>query len=357
MSERLTDRRITALKPENGSRLYFDSEVSGLAVRVYPTGRKAFVFDWRDDVGRQRRVTIGRFPAWTIGKARDHAGRLRLRVDVGESVAPRRGARVEDLVEQWRGIVDLTRRPRTASSYDRLVRRYVVPRFGRLDPRAISRNAVEQWHGGIAARAPIEANRALATLSAFCSWLERDRVIERNPCRGVRRRPENERHVFLDAGEIAAAHGALDALANRRAALVLQLCLHSGCRLGEALNLTAEQIDGNRRLWIKLAASTKQRKLHIAPLAPAALAAAQELLRLGPSDYDACRRAWERVRALIGRPDVRIHDLRHTRASALARNGATLLQIGRLLGHTTPATTARYTHLVSQDLVDLVERT
>ena len=59
---------------------------------------------------------------------------------------------------------------------------------------------------------------------------------------------------------------------------------------------------------------------------------------------------------VIGRPDVRIHDLRHTRATALARNGASLMQIGRVLGHTAPVSTARYAHLVDSDLVDLVER-
>jgi site-specific recombinase XerD len=48
--------------------------------------------------------------------------------------------------------------------------------------------------------------------------------------------------------------------------------------------------------------------------------------------------------------------LRHSRASALARGGASLMQIGKVLGHTAPATTARYSHLVDRDLVDLIER-
>ena len=96
MAERLTDRGIAALKASDTSAYYFDSEVSGLAVRVYPSGRKVFVFDWRDN-GRQRRVTIGQHPAWTIGKARTHAGRLRLKADVGETIMPGRGGRVVPL--------------------------------------------------------------------------------------------------------------------------------------------------------------------------------------------------------------------------------------------------------------------
>jgi hypothetical protein len=41
------------------------------------------------------------------------------------------------------------------------------------------------------------------------SWLEHDLKISVNPCKGVKRRPENQRHLFLDADEIAAAHAAL----------------------------------------------------------------------------------------------------------------------------------------------------
>jgi integrase len=357
MAERLTDRGIAALKPSpDRSDFYFDTEVAGLAVRVYPSGRKVFVFDWRDN-GRQRRVTIGQHPAWTIGKARTHAGRMRLKADVGETVTPGRGGRVADLIEAWRAIVKLTRRPGTAKSYCRLIDSHIVPHFGKGEPKAITRNAIEAWHGGIAKRTPGEANRALATLSAFLSWLEHDRKIDRNPAKGVRRRPENQRHVFLDADEITAAHAALSGDNNdRSAALALRLALLTGCRIGETLNLAPTQIDAKRRLWIKPAASTKQKRLHIAPLQPEALAIAQELMRIGLPDYDACRRAWDRAKAIVGRPDVRIHDLRHSRASALARGGASLMQIGKVLGHTAPATTARYAHLVDRDLVDLVER-
>ena len=355
MAERLTDRGITALKATDTSVLYFDSEVSGLAVRVYPTGRRVFVFDWREN-GKQRRKTIGAFPSWSIGKARTHASRMRLKADTGEVVAPSRGGKVADLVEQWRAVVKLTRRPGTAAGYCHMMDNHILPAFGKLEPKAITRNAIEVWHGEMAQRTPINANRALAVLSAFLSWLEHDHKIERNPCRGVRRRPENHRQVFLDADEIAAAHTALTGDNNRAAALAIRLALLTGARIGETLSLATDQLNAKRRLWIKPAAHTKQRRSHIVPLQPAALDIAQELLRIGLPNYEDCRRAWDRTKAIIGRPDVRIHDLRHSRASALARGGASLMQIGRVLGHTAPQTTARYAHLVDADLVDLIER-
>ena len=42
---------------------------------------------------------------------------MRLKADTGETVAPGRGGRVADLIEQWRDVVKLTRRPSTANGY------------------------------------------------------------------------------------------------------------------------------------------------------------------------------------------------------------------------------------------------
>lgn len=355
MATRLTDRGIAALKPSRVSVLHFDSEVSGLALKVYPSGRKSFVFDFREN-GKQRRITIGQHPTWSVGKARRHAGTLRLKVDTGTTVAPRRGTRLADLVTEWREVVRLTRRRNTIRNYNRLLACHVVPAFGQRDPRSLTRNDIEHWHGAIASRVPVDANRALSMLGAFLSWCEHAGKVERNVAKGIKRRPENHRQVFLGAQEIIAAHAALDAHPNRAPALALKLALLTGARIGEVLAIEYGQLDVERRLWIKPASSVKQKRAHILPLQEEALTVARELLRLGPPLHGACRRVWERVRVSIGRPDTRVHDLRHSRASALARGGASLLMIGKVLGHTNAATTSRYAHLIDEDLRKLIER-
>src|SRR6185295_4636395 len=108
------------------------------------------------------------------------------------------------------------------------------------------------------------------------------------------RRPEHQRHTFLDAAEIEAAHTALsDDNNNRSAALALRLALLTGCRIGEALAITAEQIDASRKFWVKPAATTKQKELYIVPLQAEAVAIAQELIGTGLPEYEACRYAWK----------------------------------------------------------------
>ena len=54
---------------------------------------------------------------------------------------------------------------------------------------------------------------------------------------------------------------------------------------------------------------------------------------------------WRRIRAAAKLDDVRLHDLRHSFASVAASGGQSLVVIGKMLGHSQPATTARYAHL------------
>ncbi|HLX10602.1 MAG TPA: tyrosine-type recombinase/integrase [Thermoanaerobaculia bacterium] len=56
-------------------------------------------------------------------------------------------------------------------------------------------------------------------------------------------------------------------------------------------------------------------------------------------------RVWQRIRQRAGLDDVRLHDLRHSHASAAAGLGTPLQIIGALLGHSGPQTTARHAHL------------
>jgi integrase len=56
---------------------------------------------------------------------------------------------------------------------------------------------------------------------------------------------------------------------------------------------------------------------------------------------------WRAIRQPAGLGDVRLHDLRHAFASVAASSGMGLPIIGKMLGHSQPATTARYAHLAS----------
>jgi integrase len=67
--------------------------------------------------------------------------------------------------------------------------------------------------------------------------------------------------------------------------------------------------------------------------------------------------AWRTAKARAGITDLRFHDLRHTAASYLAMNGASLPEIGNVLGHRSAQSTNRYAHMVQGHTHGLVRDT
>ena len=59
----------------------------------------------------------------------------------------------------------------------------------------------------------------------------------------------------------------------------------------------------------------------------------------------------DKVRIKAGLPEVRIHDLRHTYASALVNAKCSLYEVQMLLGHSTAKMTQRYAHLSNESLM------
>jgi integrase len=68
------------------------------------------------------------------------------------------------------------------------------------------------------------------------------------------------------------------------------------------------------------------------------------------------QRIWDRVRKAADLEGVRVHDLRHTTASIAVQGGASLKLVGGLLGHKSPLTANRYSHLSDDPAAALAER-
>ena len=83
----------------------FDTEVRGFAACIYRGGGRAFTLDYRH-AGRQRRMTFGRWPEWSVSAARERAKEIRRDIDAGADPLAQRGAlreapRVDDLIERY----------------------------------------------------------------------------------------------------------------------------------------------------------------------------------------------------------------------------------------------------------------
>ena len=182
-----------------------------------------------------------------------------------------------------------------------------------------------------------------------------DWALAVNPAVGITMHPEQHRERYPQNGELERLVAALQRRDDRCGQFLLVLLL-TGARRGELLAMRWTDVDLEAGVWTKPASVTKQRRSHRLPLNQEALAILREIREgepfspFGRLRLSAIRAAWAEVLREAGIADLRIHDLRHFHAALLAKAGHSLVLIGAMLGHASPATTARYTALVDDAL-------
>jgi integrase len=226
-------------------------------------------------------------------------------------------------------------------------------------------------------RAPATVNRYFISLSGVLSKAAGEwSYIETNPMSKVKKLNEPEGRIrFLSEQERDAL---LDACRNSRSKQIYPvtvLALSTGMRRGEILSIRWKDVDFDRKRIVLI--DTKNGSSRQVPLAGAAteelkamLAAKKaakvqalkpigdELVFPGKTGDDPVdiRDAWETAVKKAKIENFRFHDCRHTAASYLAMNGATLLELSQILGHKTLSMVKRYAHLTEQHLHNVVER-
>jgi integrase len=384
--------------------IWDDGGVSGFCLRVYPSGAKSFLLNYRIN-GRERRLTIGNFPTWTLEAARLEAKALRRLIDQGRDPAQEKRERreaptVRDLLDRYIAEHLPTKTSRDPSrksdelkmlaeigAHLGLDRKVAEIHFGDIQVlhRAITSTPTKRNPSG----RPVRANRMLALASMMFSLTLKPMAGEAkawrdptqgNPCKGVARNRETARERFFSTAEIAAITDALaeygklgtgpGKVSAQAAADCVRLVMLTGCRTAEARFATWDQFDAEPGFWVKPSAHTKQRRTHKAPLNPAAIELIDRLRRHskpgatwvfpGQKAGEPLQQLhsvwnWVRDRAGFGL-DARLYDLRHTFASVGAGGGLSLPIIGRLLGHTQSRTTQRYAHLADNPLKEATDR-
>lgn len=145
----------------------------------------------------------------------------------------------------------------------------------------------------------------------------------------------------------------------------IRLLIITGARLSEILTLQWSFVDFERRMLLLPDSKTGSKPIMLNLQCIEVLKSIPRIANcpwvitghLEGEHLKALQPAWEKVRRAAGIPDVRIHDLRHSFASFAVMSGGTLPVIGKLLGHNTPITTARYAHLSNDPVSHLAEIT
>lgn len=394
---KITKRVVDDAEKRGARYTIFDSEIRGFGLRVFPSGKRTWILEYRPGEGGRRtakkRITIGSTEDFTPDQARRQADKLRSQVKVGEDpqaakAEARAAAKVSDIAGLFVSkLLGPKRKAGTRANYEDILNRIVLPAIGTMKARSVKRSDISKLHL-VWQETPFQANRMLAVVGSMYSFAGREGVIPEgfNPARGIEKYPEDARERFLSTPELerlgasirlaetAGIPWTIDpakktkhvAKVNRatkispHAAAALRLLIFTGARLREVLHLKWEHVDFERGL-LTLPDSKTGRKVIV--LNAPALTVLNAVPRIGAyviaSDSAGqkdekpradLKRPWAVVSGHAGLGGVRIHDLRHSFASFGAGGGMGLPIIGKLLGHAEARTTQRYSHLADDPL-------
>lgn len=291
-TRKLTDLFVERVKPPASGRAeYFDASFGGLSLRVTERGAKSWAVLYRMN-GRQRRYTIGTYPAIKPAQARREATTALERVRQGVDPTAEKKARLAtplpvtdtfeavlaDFLQQY------TRRhtaPRTYVSVKQAMELDALPAWRNMPIETISRRHVIKLIDDIAARgAEVQANRVLSMLRRLFGWaVEKDR-LKASPVVGMRPpTKERSRDRALSDDELKRLLEACAIVGWPFGPIVKLLILTAQRRL-EVAGLEWSEIDFATKTWTIPKHKAKNGRAHEVQLSAAAVELLESLPRV-----------------------------------------------------------------------------
>jgi integrase len=352
----MTRRHLTAAglarirPPAAGQVDHFDAGYPGLALRVSYGGSRSWVYFYRWQ-GKQKRLTLGQWPALELGKARDAWRDAREKLAAGQEPITADAVAADDFASvtaEW-----LKRDQADNRSYDevkRILHREVLPTWGHRPIADIGRRQILELIDAIADRGAVTlARRCHAHLHRLFRWSVGRGIIAANPMADLPKPgAEVRRSRVLTDGELVSVWCAAQQIGWPMGSAV-QLLILTAARRKEIGALRWSEFNRTRTEIRLEGERTKNGEPHTIPLAASAQAVINGLPRLADSAFVFTTTGvtpisgWGRTKAKLdhlmaaqrGRPvpPWRVHDLRRTTATGMERLGVRLQVVEALLGH------------------------
>ena len=353
----------------------------------------------RRGFGRIRQERSGRYSAAYVGpdtklhkaprtysQESDAEGWLaaeRRKIDLGTWGAIERsdGITLRTYSDRW--IEQRNLRPSTRAHYESMLNRLILPDLGDAKMVTLTPAKVRQWHAELGVGHPTRNAHCYALLHAICATAVQDEVLDANPCR-IRAAMQTKRKRDVDVLTPAEVNRLAAKMPTRLHASVV-LAAWCGLRWGETAELRRKDVSKDcATLRVRRAVTYRKGQFyvgepktaagvrdvaippHIRPIVKAHLknhVGRDPDSLLFPTDDgrhhmhgDNYRTPWEKARAAIGKPNLRVHDLRHVGAVLAAQSGATTAELMHRLGHTTPQMALKYQHVVEGRDAEIAER-
>jgi integrase len=366
---RLTELGVSKLAPPASGRIeIFDSTLPSFGVRLTSSGTRSFFVMTRVR-GTLRRVTLGSHPAIRLADARRLAREAMAMARLGnDPSASKRAARrpaerpVERVIQDYIARAQKARGRRAWREVERSLSRELAPWQGRPIESITRADVLELLDAIVDRGSPAMANLLLRHLKHFMGWCLERGLIEASPAAGIRAPAEmRSRDRVLTEPELAAVWAACGTLGWPFGPLVRLLIL-TGQRRNEVAWMRWRDVDLQQNVWTLPRELTKSDRAHVVPLSDPAKEIIAGLPRLAELVFPANREGsshpvsgFSRAKARLDAEMLRLlrkhatgqgqeptkvelkpwrlHDLRRTAASGMARLGAPPHVIGHALNH------------------------
>jgi integrase len=391
---RLTKRLIDGLEVREKDYFEWDDDLPGFGVRVWPSGRKTYVAQYR--AGKQtRRFKIGIHGPLTVEEARKEAKAVLGDVARGEDPQMDRATRrksltVKDLCEMYfeaaeKGLILGKRgKPKKASTLyvdQGRAKRHIIPLVGSklvqdlttadvvkmMRDITTGKTAASEKTEKLRGRAIVEggagtASQAVTLLSAILSYAASEGIVQHNVARGIKKPAVGKRSRRLSVDEYRAIGKALAEAEGEiwQGVAGITLFLLTGFRMSEIAGLMWSEVDEAGSCF---RLDDSKEGASVRPVGRPAFELLATLPRIagnpyvlpGPrSDegfYTSLDEAIGRITAKAGIEGVTSHTLRHSYASVAGDLGYTEITIAALLGHAAGNVTQRYIHHLDSVLI------
>jgi integrase len=347
---KMTKSNIDTLTIGKSDVVYWDVGRPGFGVKVTPRGRKVFVVLYRTGGGgsRLRKYTIGPYGRVTLHQAQVAAqkvftAKLEGRDPAGEKREAKRrivADRVDDQLEAY--IAQHVSQRRSGGEISRLLRREIGKAWGSRSIHEITKRDVVEVITDIEQRgAPIAANKTLKILKTFLRWCVGRAVLDQSPADGIPLpAKEISRDRILTDDELARVIIAAREMGGRYGGIVELLTL-TAQRREEVARASPDELDIEQRIWTLPKSRTKNGKPHIVHLSNEAVVVLNRANKIGPlvfsldgaKPFQEFSRAKRELDELSGVKDWRLHDLRRTCVSGMARLGIPPHVADKILNH------------------------
>jgi integrase len=401
---RLTKTVVQKEKPDARQRFIWDTELKGFGLKIFPSGVKTFVFQYRSPEGKSKRFTIGKLSdALTVEQARQVA-RDRIR-DVangrdpqGEKRARRQAPTLAQVFEDYLVSDAFMEKAASTRAVDTgRINHHLLPLLGTVSADKLTTKEVREAHKAIVngktavtiktkARGLARvgggegtAKKAILMLRAICKWSTKEGTPAGTAVdwSSVKLSRDGMRETIIeDADAYGRLFRTLDQMQNEKrirpaVADAFRLIALTGARRGEVTGLLWRYVDLKNGQIVLPPHAHKTGHGTSKPKAIALLAHAQAIIARQPrGELDqyvfrpskgigplALSKPWRQVREEAGLPeDIGLHGLRHSVGSHLAMAGASLMEVMIQLGHKQASTSMRYIHFAENARSTLAER-